>query len=109
MADISNTPEPPYYAVIFSSLRSEGDRGYAAMSQKMIELAHQQHGFLGVETAREEVGITVSYWRNLESIELWKQNVDHREAQKLGREKWYTAYKLRIAKVERDYGYTSTV
>lgn len=107
MAVIADTPEPPYYAVIFSSLRSEGDQGYAVMSLRMIELAHQQSGFLGVETAREEVGITVSYWRDLESIKLWKQNVDHREAQKLGREKWYTAYKLRIAKVERDYGHHS--
>lgn len=107
MTDIAKTPQPPYYAVIFSSLRSEEDRGYAAMSQKMIELAHQQPGFLGVETAREEVGITVSYWQDLESIKLWKQNVDHREAQKLGREKWYTTYTLRIAEVKRDYSHHS--
>ena len=75
------------------------------MSKKMMELAQQQPGFLGVETAREEVGITVSYWRDLESIKNWKQNVAHREAQRLGREKWYTDYKLRIAKVELDYGH----
>lgn len=75
------------------------------MSEKMIELAGAQPGFLGVETAREEVGITVSYWADLESIKNWKQNVDHREAQRLGREKWYSSYKLRIAKVERDYGF----
>ncbi len=75
------------------------------MSEKMIELAGMQPGFLGVETAREEVGITVSYWTDLESIRNWKQNVDHREAQRLGREKWYSSYKLRIAKVERDYAF----
>lgn len=75
------------------------------MSEKMIELAGAQPGFLGVETAREEVGITVSYWADLESIKNWKQNIDHQEAQRLGQEKWYSSYKLRIAKVERDYGF----
>ena len=75
------------------------------MSEKMMELARQQPGFLGVETAREQVGITVSYWRDLESIKNWKQNVAHREAQRLGRDKWYTDYKLRIAKIEHDYGH----
>lgn len=102
---IAQTPNPPYFAVIFSSLRSDGDRGYTAMSKKMMELAQQQPGFLGVETAREGVGITVSYWADLESIKNWKQNIAHRKAQRLGREKWYTDYKLRIAKVEHDYGH----
>ena len=102
---IAQTPQPPYFAVIFSSLRSDGDHGYAAMSEKMMELAQQQPGFLGVETAREQVGITVSYWRDLESIKNWKQNIAHRKAQQLGRDKWYTDYKLRIAKVEHDYGH----
>ena len=102
---IAQTPTPPYFAVIFSSLRSDGDQGYAAMSKKMMELAQQQSGFLGVETAREEVGITVSYWADLESIKNWKRNIAHQEAQRLGREKWYTDYKLRIAKVEHDYGH----
>ncbi|MGI9319594.1 MAG: antibiotic biosynthesis monooxygenase family protein [bacterium] len=105
MNAIAQTPEPPYFAVIFSSERSEGDQGYAAMAEKMMNLAGKQPGFLGVETAREEVGITVSYWRDLESIRKWKQNVEHLEAQKLGRKIWYTAYKLRIAKVEHDYGH----
>lgn len=105
MTEIANTPNPPYFAVIFSSVSSNVDRGYAAMSEKMVELAGVQPGFLGVETAREEVGITVSYWTDLESIRNWKQNVDHREAQRLGREKWYSSYKLRIAKVERDYAF----
>ncbi len=104
MTEIAKTPEPPYYAVIFSSVRTKEDHGYAAMSKKMIELAHQQPGFLGVETAREDVGITVSYWRDLKSINSWKQNAEHREAQRLGRAKWYSTYKLRIAKVEREYG-----
>ncbi|MGB5706145.1 MAG: antibiotic biosynthesis monooxygenase [Arenicellales bacterium] len=105
MTEIANTPNPPYFAVIFSSKRSNLEQGYAAMSEKMIGLARTQPGFLGVEMAREEVGITVSYWTDLESIKNWKQNVDHQEAQRLGREKWYSSYKLRIAKVERDYGF----
>ncbi|MDW6002138.1 antibiotic biosynthesis monooxygenase family protein [Vibrio mangrovi] len=104
MSLITKTPEPPYYAVIFTSVRTDNDDGYGAMAEKMVALASQQPGFLGVESAREDVGITVSYWRDLESIKQWKDNIEHREAQKLGHEKWYASFKTRIAKVERDYG-----
>lgn len=103
MNPIAHTPAPPYYAVIFTSLRTEGDSGYAAMAERMVELAAQQPGFLGVESARETVGITVSYWADLESIRAWKANAEHLEAQRLGHQKWYAAFKVRIAKVERDY------
>jgi len=101
---IANTPQPPYYAVIFSSLRTEGDNGYSNMADKMIELAGEQPGFLGIESARETLGITVSYWRDLESITQWKANADHRLAQRLGHEKWYSSFRVRVSKVERDYG-----
>ncbi|MBV1787623.1 antibiotic biosynthesis monooxygenase [Marinobacterium sp. D7] len=104
MSLIAQTPEPPYYAVVFTSVRTEGDNGYGEMAARMVELASQQPGFLGVESAREEVGITVSYWSDLESIRNWKANLEHQLAQKLGREQWYSAFKTRIAKVERDYG-----
>lgn len=103
-ARIAETPEPPYYAVIFTSLRTEGDCGYAAMSERMLELAARQEGFLGVESAREDVGITVSYWASLEAIRNWKADVEHQEAQRLGRELWYADYRVRITKVEREYG-----
>ena len=105
MSLIAKTPEPPYYAVIFTSHRTEGDNGYGAMAEKMVELASQQPGFLGVESAREDVGITVSYWSDLESIRQWKENTAHKEAQKLGLEKWYSTCKTRVSKVERDYGF----
>lgn len=98
------TPEPPYYAVIFTSTRTDGDNGYAEMAERMVELAAEQPGFLGVESAREAIGITVSYWRDLESISAWKRNAEHREAQRLGRSQWYAGFRLRIAKVEREYG-----
>ncbi|PAU56686.1 antibiotic biosynthesis monooxygenase [Pseudomonas sp. PIC25] len=98
------TPEPPYYAVIFTSTRTDGDNGYAEMAGRMVELAAEQPGFLGVESAREAIGITVSYWRDLESIAAWKRNAEHREAQRLGRSQWYAGFRLRIAKVEREYG-----
>ena len=101
---IATTPAPPYYAVIFTSLSSENDEGYAEMADTMVALAQQQPGFLGIESARSEIGITVSYWSDLEAIKNWKANIDHRAAQKKGREQWYTAYKVRIAKVEREYG-----
>lgn len=100
----AETPEPPYYAVIFTSLRREDDAGYAAMAERMLALAAEQPGFLGVESAREEMGITVSYWSDPEAIRRWKAQVEHREAQRLGRETWYSRYRVRVARVEREYG-----
>ncbi len=102
---IASTPDTPYYAVIFTSIRTEGDEGYGNMADAMVELAAKQPGFLGVESAREDIGITVSYWQSLEAIAAWKQNAAHLMAQKLGRDKWYESYKTRICKVERDYGF----
>jgi heme-degrading monooxygenase HmoA len=91
--------------VIFTTLRTNVDDGYEAMAQKMLALASKQPGFLGVESAREGLGITVSYWSDLESIKNWKAVMDHQEAQRLGREKWYARYKTRISLVERDYSF----
>jgi len=102
---IANTPKPPYYAVIFTSVRTDLDPSeYAGTAERMVELAHRQPGFLGVESAREALGITVSYWRDEASIKAWKQEAEHRVAQRIGRERWYADYRLRVAKVERDYG-----
>lgn len=95
----------PYYAVIFTSLRTGVDEGYAAMAEAMEELAAEQPGFLGVESARDGVGITVSYWRTLEDVRAWKQVSEHAVAQRMGREKWYEAYTTRVAKVEYEYGF----
>ncbi|RUM53156.1 MAG: antibiotic biosynthesis monooxygenase [Marinomonas sp.] len=104
MTLLAKPPSPPYYAVIFTSVRTAGDNGYGEVADKMVTLAEQQPGFLGMESAREEVGVTVSYWQDLDSIKQWKQNVEHLGAQKMGREQWYETFKVRIAKVERDYG-----
>lgn len=101
---IAKTPKAPYYAVIFSSHRTDGDNGYGEMAQRMDELAQEQTGYLGIESAREDLGITVSYWKDLESIKKWKANAEHLEAQRLGHQQWYTSFKVRIAKIERDYG-----
>lgn len=102
---IAKTPTPPYYAVIFTSTRTNEDTGYSEMSDKMVELASEQDGFLGVESAKEDLGITVSYWRDLESIKKWKENSEHKIAREKGRANWYKSFKTRIAKVERDYGF----
>jgi heme-degrading monooxygenase HmoA len=104
MEGIAATPKPPYYAVIFTSLRTEEDEGYSKMALRMVELAEEQPGFLGMESAREPagLGLTVSYWRDEASISSWKQHVDHQAAQQLGKEKWYKRYMLRVSKVERD-------
>ncbi len=100
---IANTPQPPYYAVIFTSVRTSVDEGYGDMANEMMELAARQDGFLGVESARNEIGITVSYWQSLQSIKAWKANSRHLLAQKYGREKWYANYKVRICIIEHDY------
>ena len=104
MSEIASTPEPPYYAVIFSSHRTPGDHGYGAMAERMMELAARQPGFLGVESVREDLGITVSYWESLEAIRNWKRDAEHLEAQRLGREQWYSTFRVRVARVEREYG-----
>jgi heme-degrading monooxygenase HmoA len=100
---IAKTPKPPYFVAIFTSLKSPDDDGYQAMSARMVELAQAQPGYLGVESLRNEdgFGITVSYWETLEFLQAWKQEAEHQEAQRLGRERWYESYALRIARVER--------
>lgn len=99
---IAKTPNPPYYAVIFTSKRTEDVKGYSEMADKMFELAALQPGYLGVESAN---GITISYWKNLKAIKEWKENSEHSFAREKGRTNWYSAFKVRIAKVERDYGF----
>jgi heme-degrading monooxygenase HmoA len=107
-ATIAKTPAPPYYAVIFTSQRTEGDRGYGQMAERMVELASQQPGFLGVESVRstDGFGITVSYWSSEEAIVAWKAHMEHKPAQEAGKRVWYADYQLRVAKVEREYGKT---
>jgi len=107
---IADTPPPPYYAVIFTSIRTGDADGYGITADRMVELAHQQPGFLGVESARETRddgpgGITVSYWESLDAIRTWKRQAEHQLAQQTGRDRWYEQYKTRICKVERDYGF----
>lgn len=105
MTSIAETPQPPYYAAIFTSVRaSEDDSAYAQAAEAMFRLATHQKGFLGMESARGNngMGISVSYWQSAEAIAIWKIQADHMAAQRLGREKWYGAYTLRIARVERE-------
>lgn len=105
MSGFAKTPEPPYYAVIFTSTRTSVDEGYGAVADRMVELASQQPGFLGVESSRgaDGLGITVSYWSSLEAISAWKANGEHRVAQANGHKKWYEHFETRIARVERAY------
>ncbi len=108
MGQLASTPEPPYTAVIFSTVRSTIDvEGYAAMAVALDELAAAQPGYLGIESVRIDggFGITVSYWTDDAAARAWKQVAEHRAAQQLGRERWYDAYRLRVATVERDYGF----
>ena len=102
----ASTPAPPYFAVIFASRRTDGDQGYGETSDRMVELAAQQPGYLGVETCRDATGfgITVSYWRSEEDIRNWRRNAEHTIARERGRRDWYEHYELRVARVERAYG-----
>ncbi len=107
---LAKTPEPPYYAVIFTSMRTPDGEGYDDMSQKMLEMAAQQAGYLGVESARGEdgLGITVSYWESEEAITNWRTNAEHRVAQSEGRERWYSEFVTRVARVERARAFDSS-
>ncbi len=100
---IANTPIPPYYAVLFTSIRSDIEKRYVETAKRMEELAAQQQGFLGMESARNETGITISYWKSLEAIKEWKNNAEHLLAQQMGKDIFYKQYKTRICRVERDY------
>lgn len=109
MVEIAMTPDPPYYAVVFTSLRNRaagagaGDDGYAETAERMLEFARSQPGFLGVESARDALGITVSYWADEESIVAWREHAEHAAAREQGRERWYEAFTVRVARVERSY------
>lgn len=101
-------PKTPYYAVIFTSTQKEYIEGYQEMAIKMETLAKTQKGFLGIDSAKETVGITVSYWESLEAIKNWKQNSEHLIAQQKGIKEWYNWYNVRICKVEREYEFKSS-
>ncbi|MDJ0630315.1 MAG: antibiotic biosynthesis monooxygenase [Rhodobacter sp.] len=105
MSDFAPLPDPPYYAVIFTAQRTAVDDGYAAMAGKMSDMAQSHPGCIGMETTRDEagLGITVSYWRDEASLLDWKADAKHLVAQQLGKDRWYSHYTLRVAKVERHY------
>lgn len=100
----ATTPKPPYYAVIFTSVRTDGDNGYGDAAKHMLELAARQPGFLGFESARQEIGISVSYWSSLEAIQDWKGNAEHRQVQNRARD-WYKTFRVRVCRIEREYGF----
>lgn len=101
-------PEPPYYAVIFTSQRTAGDQGYGDMAERMAALAAEQPGYLGVDSARDAdgLGITVSYWRSADDIAAWRRHAEHQVARDTGRSDWYAHYTLRVARVERAYAWS---
>ncbi len=107
MSGIAQTPEPPYVAVVFTSLRTEGDEGYGVMSDRMNVLAAEQPGYLGRESCRDPdgiTGITVSYWVDEDAARAWKQVAEHLVAQQRGKDAWYSDYRVRVASVLREYG-----
>jgi heme-degrading monooxygenase HmoA len=107
VSEIARTPDPPYYAVIFTSRRAVEHTGYGEMAERMEALARRQPGFLGIESVREgAIGITVSYWDSPEAIDRWRKDVEHRVAQRLGRESWYDEFTIRVARVERARTYS---
>ena len=104
MQAVAKTPAPPYYVVIFSSIRTDSDNGYAEAAKRMLNLASRQSGFIAFETARQEIGISVSYWASLEAIQSWKDNAEHCEVQKKAKD-WYSSFRVRVCRVEKEYGF----
>lgn len=102
---IATDLRPPYYAVIFTTLLTDNLEDYLETAERMEILAKEQEGYLGIESARNEVGITISYWKDLDAITRWKHHIEHSEARERGRAQWYQQYQLRICKVEREYGF----
>jgi heme-degrading monooxygenase HmoA len=102
MNKFAKTPPPPYYAVIFTTVQSDERDGYDEMSARMLELAQKEKGFLGIESARDEIGLSVTYWASLEDIARWKSHAEHKIAQAKGFEMWYKAFATRVAKIEVD-------
>jgi heme-degrading monooxygenase HmoA len=100
---IARTPKPPYFAVIFSSLLEDDAAGYGEMSDKMVSLAKTQPGYLGHESVRDNLGITISYWESEDAIMNWRKNAEHQIAQKYGVEKWYSSFCTRVCRIERDH------
>lgn len=100
----ANTPDPPYYAVIFTSVRADGDNGYGETAKQMLALVSRQPGFLGFESARQELGISVSYWQSPEAIAAWKTDAEHRMTQSHAKE-WYKTFRVRVCRVVREYGF----
>jgi len=101
--DIAKTPQPPYYAVIFTAKTKDLTSEYSTLAKELQELAKEQEGYLGFENAEGEIEISISYWDSLESIHNWKSNTLHRKAQKKGKAEWYDSYTVRIVKVEQEY------
>lgn len=99
--------KPPYYAVIFTNRLSENTEGYDKMASEMEKLAKLQPGYLAMDHARNETGITISYWKTLEDIANWKAQLDHKQAQDLGKSKWYKNYTVRICRVEKAYHFSN--
>jgi heme-degrading monooxygenase HmoA len=104
MVSAAQTPQPPYFAVIFTSVRTDGDNGYSETAIQILEIASEQPGFLGFESARQEIGISVSYWESQEAISAWKENIIHHQAQSRAKD-WYRAFRVRVCRVEREYGF----
>jgi heme-degrading monooxygenase HmoA len=100
------TPQPPYYAVIFTSIRTEVHEGYAEMNALLEKIAAGVDGFIGQDSARNELGISISYWKSPEAIAVWRKQAEHQMAMQYGKENWYTWYNVRVAKIEREYSFS---
>jgi heme-degrading monooxygenase HmoA len=110
MSEIAKTPKTPYYAVIFTSIKTSGDNGYEKVGDEIVNIVSKQKGFLGAESVRDKdgFGMTISYWNSLESINEWKYNVPHMKAKDMGKKMWYSKYMIRICKVESDNYFENT-
>ena len=96
------------YAVIFEVYPSEsGKSKYLDIASELRKFLLDRPGFISIERfqsfSEEGKILSLSFWEDEESIEAWRNLLEHRNAQQLGKDKLFNSYRIRVAEVVRDY------
>lgn len=81
---------------------------YLAIAASLAPMLAEVDGFISIERfqslSQPEKILSLSFWRDEEAVQLWRNTEEHRAAQSQGRAGVFADYRLRIAAVVRDYG-----